>query len=146
MKVGELGLACDHRGRIMFVSVKTKEGNLVAHVRQHAMLRESGLPGVPTRSDSFATHGPGPPVDPPDGVEEMEIEKQRREAAPAARRRVPQRSAMVIDHAQLLLEFGAVYAWKPRDRVIAKRLTKYLARGAVRFLSRRRIWRRTHQV
>ena len=31
------------------------------------------------------------------------------------------------DHAQLLLEFDAVYAWTPTGRVIIERMTTYLA-------------------
>ena len=48
--------ACDHRGRRRFVSVKTKQGNLVANVGQYAMLRERQDAGVPTTRDAFATN------------------------------------------------------------------------------------------
>ena len=50
---------------------------------------------------------PGPPADPPTGVGEMEVKGQRREAAPAARRRTTrpaQWSAMGTDDARLLSE------------------------------------------
>ena len=35
---------------------------------------------------------------------------------------------MNFDHAQVLQEFDAVYAWTPRDRVVVKRMTTYSAR------------------
>ena len=101
--------ACYHRGSRRFVSVTiTKEGNLVANVRQYAMLRE--------RQDAdcqeFQPEGTllqqtatwvGSPADPPAGADEMEVEEQRREAALAARRRAAlpaQVSAIEIDHAR----------------------------------------------
>ena len=71
---------------------------------------------------------PGQPKDPPE-VNDMVVDEQRREAASAnsiRAARPAQGSAMEIDHAQLLLEFDAIYAWTPRDRVIVKRTT-YLA-------------------
>ena len=57
--------ACDHR---RFASVKAKEGNLVANVRQCAMLRE--------RQDADFRESQ-PPKDPPAGVEEMEASDQQ---------------------------------------------------------------------
>ena len=39
-----------------------------------------------------------------------------------------QETAMVCDHAQLLLAFDAVCAWTLRDGVVVKRMTTYLAR------------------
>ena len=83
-----------------FVSVKTKEGNQVANVRQYALLRE--------RQDADYREFQQP-EEPADGVDEME--EQRREAASTARKeatRPAQGSAMEIDHAQLLLESDAV--------------------------------------
>ena len=35
---------------------------------------------------------------------------------------------MEIDDARLLLEFDAVHAWTPRDRVIIEQMVVYLAR------------------
>ena len=78
-------------------------------------------------------------------IAEAGREVRRREAASATRRsatRSPQWStrpdpsqetereetAVGMDHAQLLPEFDAVYVWKPRDRVIVKRMITYLAR------------------
>ena len=48
--------ACDHSGRRMFVSVTTKERNLVTNVRQYAILRQTryGSSGVPLKRDAFA--------------------------------------------------------------------------------------------
>ena len=63
-------------------------------------------------------------IHPRAGVDEMEVEERRPEAALTGRRRAArpaQTSAMEIDHASLLPEFDAVYAWTPRDRVIVKR-------------------------
>ena len=69
----------------------------------------------------------GPPVDPPE-VNEMELDELGREAAPETRRatRPAQGSAMGLDHGQSLPEFDAVCAWTPKDRVIVKRIQKWV--------------------
>ena len=61
----------------------------------------------------------------------MEVDEQRREAAPETRRRAtrpPQESAMEIDGARLFPEFDAIYAWTPKVRVIVERTTTCIAR------------------
>ena len=71
--------ACDHRGHRKFVSVTTKEGNLVGNVRQYAILRErQGADyhefqpeGTPLQQTPT---WPGPPTDPPAEKNEMEVE------------------------------------------------------------------------
>ena len=73
-------------------------------------------------------------VDPPE-VNDMEVDEQRREAAPETRRRATrpaQGSAMAIDGPSLLPESDAVHLWTPRDRVTLERMITNLAREAAR--------------